>query len=299
MSINAQLCPLEQHSKLIVSGPDAFKFLQGQCTCDLNEANENKIILGAHCNPKGRVLFNFILIKSNENEYTLRMRQNIICSALQNLKKYSTFFKVEMAVSELPNFALLGSQYQEGAPKSGQWLQDGELTVLNHGGGFVEYWGGAPSIDEPVIVADTGLADLHLIQQGIVEIEAATTEKLTPHDINFQFIGGISFSKGCYTGQEVVARMHYKAALKKHCYHVKFNTLNATEIGHALLDRKSSLPNTPKAVALVVAAANDTLNDVTHALIITTDSAFESQAELVDEKTQAKISWATLPYAIT
>jgi folate-binding protein YgfZ len=132
---------LDQYAWLRVSGPDAEKFLQGQLTADVAILAEQQWSWAAHCNPKGRMISQFIV-----------WRQEV--------------WRTRDSVKFEPR-----AHHQ-------QW-------------------------------------SLHLIQCGIAELELSETEKFLPQELRLDLIGGVSFKKGCYTGQEVVARLHYRGKLKK------------------------------------------------------------------------------------
>lgn len=154
---------------ILVSGPDAKKFLQGQLTCNLDEVVEGQAQLGAHCNPQGRVisLFQLFLI---QNSYALEMPASLVPIALKALQKYAVFFKVTLQAA---------TQTRSG--NNAHW-------------------------------------HLEAIQAGIPQIYPETSEKFLPHELNLPALHGVSFNKGCYTGQEIIARMQYRGNLKKHLH---------------------------------------------------------------------------------
>jgi folate-binding protein YgfZ len=153
---------------LKVTGIDAHKLLQGQLTCNLDEL-EKKGQLGAHCNPQGRVLSLF-RITATDAGYYLEMPAELIPIALQALKKYAVFYKVELSDAS--------AEFEQPAQSLNEWKT-------------------------------------HNIEAGIPAIYATTTGKLLPHEINLPELNAISFNKGCFTGQEIIARMHYRGQLKK------------------------------------------------------------------------------------
>ena len=153
---------------LTISGPDAKTFLQGQITCDLNQIKNNPC-LGAHCNPKGRVIFLFQIFIDN-NDYHLIRPKNMTAIAQHALKRYSSFYNVSLNENILP-------------------------------------------LDQI-----TSIVGRDHILQGIPDIYPETSGKYLPHELNLIALGAISFDKGCYTGQEIIARMHYRGKLKTQLY---------------------------------------------------------------------------------
>lgn len=179
---------------LCVAGIDAKKLLQGQLTCHLDEVTETEFRLGAHCNPQGRMLSLFRIFLFNENYY-LQMPRESVPFALAALKKYAIFFKVSLTDASdqiLQNEA----------------LKQKLITLL--------------SPDEKIF-SEIAWKKSN-IAAGIPEIYPDTIEKFLPHDINLPGLNGVSFNKGCFTGQEIIARMQYRGKLKTHLYSAKTNT---------------------------------------------------------------------------
>jgi tRNA-modifying protein YgfZ len=168
---------------LKVTGIDARKLLQGQLTCNLDELDARQ--LGAHCNPQGRVLSLF-RISAVGDSYYLEMPAEILPTALQALKKYAVFYKVELsdASAELDQISTAAA------------LSLNEWKTSN-------------------------------IEAGIPAIYAATSGKLLPHEINLPELNAVSFNKGCFTGQEIIARMHYRGQLKKRMYRARVTAKTA------------------------------------------------------------------------
>lgn len=163
---------LSHHLGLLkVSGPKAKELLQGQLTCDLNEVTSYQATLGAHCNPKGRIISLFHLFHFHD-AYYLQMPPSMVPIALNALKKYAIFYKVE-------------------------------LTDASHEWNIIGY---------PTVSVDMS------IKQGHAMIYPETSELFLPHEINLPQLNGVSFKKGCYTGQEIIARMQYRGKSKNQLY---------------------------------------------------------------------------------
>lgn len=168
MNINSAL-------KLIkVSGPDSAKFLQGQLTCDIKQANSDALLLAAHCNVKGRIESLFQLFTLDQDFYLL-MPASIIDHAFTTLKKYAVFSKVQLSIIEVTDVKL------------------------------------------PVTLLDDFTAwRQQNIEHGIPCLFPQTIGKFLPHDVNLPDLGAVSFSKGCYIGQEIVVRMQHLGKPKWH-----------------------------------------------------------------------------------
>jgi folate-binding protein YgfZ len=215
----------DRHKTTVVSisGPDAKKLLQGQLTCDLEKVKENEWRLGAHCNPKGRVVSLFH-ITLNNNSYYLRLPSDMAGIAIDALKKYAIFYKVKIDITDDTNLLNL--------------LDDAHYKIAN-------------------------------IRNGIPDVYQTTTGKYLPHELNLHKHDGISLDKGCYTGQEIIARMHYLGKLKNHLYSATINALDLTP-GQDIYAAESTQP-----VASMVDACNLD-NETSIALILTDDSTAKS-----------------------
>jgi folate-binding protein YgfZ len=137
--------------------------------------------------------------------------------------------------------------------------------------------------------------DLTLIRNGIGEVREPTIEELLPQDINLQLTGGVDFKKGCYTGQEIIARMHYRGNLKKHMYRGVASSLVTTDdiSSQNIIDA-----DTQKNVGKILFAVkiSETSSEF---LSMTNDDYIDNKTALLSEHPAAKIEWLPLPYAIT
>lgn len=182
---NAERLRLIDRGLIKVIGPAAEKFLQGLVTCDVRtiktetSSDVTKLsCLGAHCNAKGRILFTFRLFYSEES-YFLSLPKNQVAFAIEALKKYAVFSKVSI------------DDMSEAVSQDTLIAGDRMPHLIDF-----EQW------------------KLRDIEAGIAEIYPETREQFTPHELNYHQLGGVSFDKGCYIGQEIVARMHYLGKLK-------------------------------------------------------------------------------------
>jgi tRNA-modifying protein YgfZ len=140
-------------------------------------------------------------------------------------------------------------------------------------------------------LADQRLWTLLNIQAGLGDITTATADKFTPQAINLQLVNGVNFRKGCYTGQEIVARLHYRGALKRHMYRFEFTLVN----GEPPTPGMELFNSENKAVGEIVIAAHKST------------SLGELLANVLDEELQnlylpnnpQKLRLLPLPYAIT
>lgn len=231
---STRLINLQQSQLLLVKGPDAIKFLQGQVTCDLRELNAPITRLGAQCNPKGRILLSFRSLQINPETIALRIPSSMMEKAKSSLGKYIVFSKAKLHdESEYLLYGLYGGDAQQIATRVfgalpatiDSWIEkDGNILIQLAQNQF-ECWiklANATSFEQQLAgLTQTGSQnewDLLNIRAGIADICPETFELFTPQEVNYQLINGVNFRKGCYTGQEIVARLHYRGKLKRHMY---------------------------------------------------------------------------------
>ena len=163
--------PAFPYSKIIVSGADAFDFLQAQLSNDLRLLEDRDELLAAWCNPKGRVIC-ILRVQRNDGGYRLILPAELAESVLKRLTLFRFRARVEL---------------------------DAEPA----------------SADELGIESSTDEWLLANLRDGRPEVWQAQSEEFTPHMLNLDLIGAVSFDKGCYPGQEIVARTHYRGATKR------------------------------------------------------------------------------------
>jgi folate-binding protein YgfZ len=228
-----QLYPILDQQIVQVNGPDSAKFMQGQFSCNLSEINGEQFRRGACCNAKGRMITSFSAAQHGDN-YLLAMDPELVEPTLSHLKKYMVFFKTQMTATNWVMAGLKGPDadtvierlfnqvpaeaYQQANSEHGLaiklpfnagyelWIKPDEADNL-----FTELMASCS-------VATNEMWRRNLIEHGLAQLTAHNQESLIPQMMNLGVTGGISFNKGCYTGQEIVARMQYLGKLKRHGY---------------------------------------------------------------------------------
>lgn len=218
------ICHLTDLGLLRIDGREAKKFLQGQLTCHLEEITLTQSRMGAHCNPQGRVLSLFYIFMV-ENAYYLLMPRSLISIAMIALQKYAVFYQAELTDIST-DFIIMG--YIGDKKTLEEKNKEAAYTIIQIQD--------APVIERYLLIGNKKImkeledalcqfAPLppnqwkHLdLCAGIPAIYPETSTKFLPHEINLDKLGAIHLNKGCYTGQEIIARMHYKAKLKNHLY---------------------------------------------------------------------------------
>jgi len=276
------LTDLSYYGLLSVQGPDSAKFLQGQFTCDFDEISPQHSRLGAYCSPKGRMLSSFRVIQLENDRYLLRMQQAITENTRNTLEKYGVFFKSKIKTCQgMVGLGLAGVKTKAAlhnifntTPESCEecLLVDGHAIVqLDDKGEQFECWlriGEAANIWQQLsaLLPARGSRqwDLINIQAGVGEVRAQTVETFIPQMLNFQTVGAISFEKGCYTGQEVVARTQYRGNLKRHMYRVSSITNEIITAGD-----KIYASGKEQSIGDVVMVANSSNNELQLLAVIT------------------------------
>ena len=281
---------LNNEALLHISGPDSLKFLQGQTTCDTSKVTPEQAIPGAYCTPKGRVVCDFILCQIGEGSFAMRMRHDILETSATTFSKYIMFSKAELdqGNTNWKVYGCWGSEAKQAVYKALQ-VQDGIEASVD--GSYSNYCGegfsivqidaaatqfecyidtqNRPELSLALEAALTAADENHWkalqIEQGIGRIEATTSEDYIPQMLNYDLTGHISFDKGCYTGQEVVARMHYRGKSKKRLFRAASQETQALRAGTALFNNSSSqsvgsivnsaLDEAGLSIALIVAPA--------------------------------------------
>jgi folate-binding protein YgfZ len=230
-----QVIPLIHQRVLSIVGPDTEKFLQGQLTCDVSELFSRGSVLGAHCNIKGHMLSLFRLLKTGEEQVWIRMNADIFESALSNLQKYMIFSKAEasevsstvagIGVTGPGAEALVESLFDRCPSEDDGTIMLTNGIVVRVPGNRFEIWMGVDELTtlinklpDEVGLGSTDRWTLSEIDAGIPNLHTETQEAFIPQMANLQAVGGISFTKGCYTGQEIVTRLQHRGQLKKPMY---------------------------------------------------------------------------------
>ena len=159
------------YSGILVSGADAFEFLQAQLSNDLRLLDDRERLLTAWCNPKGRVIC-LMTARREESGYRIILPEELAEEVVRRLTMFRFRSKVE--------FDIVATTPDELGIENGvdDWLLDN-------------------------------------LRAGRAEIWKSQSEEFTPHMLNLDLLGAVSLDKGCYPGQEIVARTHYRGATKR------------------------------------------------------------------------------------
>ncbi|MCE5364913.1 YgfZ/GcvT domain-containing protein [Pseudomonas anguilliseptica] len=283
MADTAFYCILSHEGILAVRGPDASKFLQGQVTCNLNYLSDSHSSLGARCTPKGRMQSSFRIV-SVADGYLLAMASELLEAQLADLKKYAVFSKSKLG-DESPDWLRIGLSggddilHSLGLPLAAEAdsvVHHNELLALRLSDGRAELWVPASQAAAVQTQLDNQLPQAPLndwllaqVRAGVGQVMGSTRELFIPQMINLQALGGVSFKKGCYTGQEIVARMQYLGKLKRRLYRLSladpqipepgtplFSPVHNSSVGEVVLAARSA-----EAVELLAVLQDDAAQD--------------------------------------
>jgi folate-binding protein YgfZ len=231
---------------ITVGGNDAAKLLQGQITCNINDISDSQSSWGAICNAKGRAIATFLLVKQAADFHLI-----VPAELLDTVKKRLTMFVLRSAVTitdSSQKLCLMGVASSTASAAGLATRQSPVLRVQLGGRDFI-----LASVDEakqlcaqpdfqPIAVGDWILRDM---AAGIAWLTRETSEAFVPQMLNLDKLGGISFTKGCYTGQEIIARTHYLGKSKR-----------------GMLLAAAATPITPAPYAEVLDAGGETVGHV-------------------------------------
>lgn len=235
---------------LAVTGPDAASFLQGQFTTDVREVGAGVSRLGCLLNLKGRVQVSFRLIATDDG-FLMLLPADQLAPAQARLAKYAVFSKVTLTATDLVITGVLGEQALATLAEAG-WELPTERAVSRRANDFLVH---LPGVARALLVgadaaASTDAAalaawDAAAIAAGEYHVTAATSEHYQPQEIDYHTLLGVSYQKGCYLGQEIVARLYFRGQLKSGLCRLQADwPANATEApmpGQAILAGEQSV----------------------------------------------------------
>ncbi|MES2072396.1 MAG: folate-binding protein [Pseudomonadota bacterium] len=239
------VAPLTDLGLILVSGEDAASFLHSQLTNDVENLGTGEARLAAYCSPKGRMIASFLSWKTAEGIY-LQLPRAIQAPIQKRLQMFVLRAKAKLVDISAERVAL-GLGGQAAAQALQQWFPDlpaqpfakldnefGSLIRMADADGMARYqWISTVEtaqqawtvLSSRLKAANTSAWRLTEIQAGIPQITVKTQEQFVPQMVNFELIGGVNFRKGCYPGQEIVARSQYLGKLKRRMSVVSVPTL--------------------------------------------------------------------------
>ncbi len=202
-------CRLPDWAVLEAQGPDAASFLQAQLTQSVTDLGPAQARPGGYCTAKGRLLANFILLRPTAEQVWLLLPRELLEPLRKKLSMFVLRSKLALAERGLELHGLLGDAVPADLPV---WaVADGLLRLPDALGLRRALLLTTP--DAPAL--ERAAWDWAELQAGLPWVTAATSEHFVPQMINWELVGGVDFKKGCYPGQEIVARSQYRGTVKR------------------------------------------------------------------------------------
>ncbi len=309
---NDRIVDLSHRALIAVRGADAVRFLQGQLTSDVHEVSDRHTQLSAWCSPKGRVLAVLRVLARGPVIY-LECPRDLCPSLIQRLRLYvlRAAVHIEDASDELVRVGVRGSAalrfLERDLGKLPRAVNDAALInqlsavriqaapdrfeLIGPSGPMRALWTSLEEVALPTTGDAWALAD---IEAGIPEIRSNTVDEYLPQMLNLDLIGGVSFTKGCYVGQEIVARTQHLGRLKRRMYRFHCDATDPPPPGAAIV---GPARDEPKAVGRVLTAERDPGGGA-EALVVMSMSDAGRQGLHVGSLQGTLVEPRPLPYAL-
>jgi len=208
-------------------GPDAASFLHGQLTQDITHLDAQHARMAGYCSAKGRLLATFIVWRPAPEQVLLACSADLLPATLKRLSMFVLRAKCKLndASGEVVLHGLAGASAQTwlggDAPPEAWALRikgSAQIIRLPDADTIPRWIAAGPAEAPPLPPIDASAWDWLEVRSGVPRVTAATGEQFVPQMLNLELLGGVDFKKGCYPGQEVVARSQYRGTLKRRTY---------------------------------------------------------------------------------
>lgn len=300
----------EQYGVLYISGTEAARFLQGQLTNNIMSVNQYLSQLSAWCSPKGRVLVIFHIIKQNDG-YLLLLPTELLPEIQKRLQMFVLMSKVSIEdvsrhyqlifLKGKKSTDILAQQCDTLPQKNWQLVSqtgfhcikpafmEDSFLLITRAENAVQLI--TPWLSQMIRFQPGYYWQKVQILAGIPVVYQATSEQFVPQMLNLHILEGISFKKGCYTGQEVVARMHYLGKLKRQMFRIEVPIAHQLCPGDALY---SPLSNSAQGAGKIVSVVQG--EHFSQALAVLENEIIQSRQIFIDKKHQYPATILDLPY---
>ena len=303
------ITPLPDYRVLTIRGADAEAFLQGQFTQDVKATGVDTARLSAYCTAKGRMLASFIMWQKaqaetpQENAYQVLVRSDVAESFAKRLRMFVLRSKVtveDTGVTPLAYWAGSNALADKALERPNPW------QVITTASSTQVGLPAVAGIERGILIAESaanaGQAQTGAPEQwavldilaGVPWVEKANQEMFIPQDLNLDAIGAVSFTKGCYPGQEIVARSHYRGKLKRRMLNGVCDNPAAAAVtaGTDITDST----NTREPCGQIVNAA--TLDGRLYLLFEVRLEAAEHNSLVLGDENGPSITLLTIPYSL-
>ena len=282
-------------------GPEARSFLHGQLTQDIEHLPAGQARLAGYCSAKGRLLATFVVWSCNEQETLLACSADLLDSVLKRLSMFVLRAKCKLsdASAEWPLWGITGEVAADApGPVWGTVCGEGRALIRLPDAGTAGIDPVARYLCAGAPPADLAALDIEdwrwlEVRSGVARIVAATSEQFVPQMVNLELVAGVNFQKGCYPGQEIVARSQYRGTLKRRLFVVDGDGEEPLRPGQEIFH--SAEPDQP--AGSVVLGATSTRGSHS-ALVSLKIAAVESGGLHSQSSSGPLVRVGTLPYAI-
>ncbi|MDE2607614.1 MAG: folate-binding protein YgfZ [Burkholderiales bacterium] len=215
------VAPLPSLGVIRAQGEDAAKFLHGQLTQDFALLGPDEARLAAFCTAKGRMLASFVGFRRAADDILLVCSRDVLPATLKRLAMFVLRAKAKLSDASA-EFALYGIAGESSAAAPWTLAREGDavrIQLYPADGQARSLWVGPAAAPAPAGPAlDPALWQWSEVRGGIATVTAAIVEAFVPQMLNYESVGGVNFKKGCYPGQEVVARSQFRGTLKRRAF---------------------------------------------------------------------------------
>ncbi len=225
------ICDLSHDGLILVSGEDAATFLQAQLCNDVLSLGDNGAQWNGWCSPKGRLLATFLLWKGKQG-YFLQLPRALQAAIQKRLQMFVLRSKVTLSDESVNwvRFGVAGSEAESLIKSAAGKVPESNMSTVHTDAGRIirlsaNRFEVVGSVDNALALwrnvstratkVGAGVWDGLMIREGVLTVLPNTQDAFVPQMANFELIGGVSFKKGCYPGQEIVARTQYRGILKR------------------------------------------------------------------------------------
>lgn len=281
---------LHSYSLLKISGTDAPTFLQGQLTNDINLLDSQWQLTG-YCSPKGRLLALFKLWKTDTNEFHALLSKDLTESTVKRLRMFVMRSDVEITIIEktMAGFNSIDDliEYNPDYSDCTENTNEKSVTALESNDFLLKLANRYLLISDQDNINDSFDTEWLAgnISTGLPQINVDTVELFIPQMINLDILDGINFKKGCYTGQEIVARMHYLGKLKQRMFVCKISEgVSCPSPGDKVYNLSNGSLDNRKTIGNIVSATKESnlflavlrLDNIDNGLYLASGDKFET-----------------------
>lgn len=239
-STESGIARLDGECLLEFKGPDAARVLQGQTTADFANKDIGEVLCGAFCDLKGRVICDFLALIKDADTILMRVSADLAGPLSEHLKKFLMFSKTSLSPSDYRVMGVIGDEAH--GPVALAIRDSTELRAIPLENGFSIPRG--PGQSELFLKKSADLSSsaelppeawyASALARGEARVSDAISGKYLPQDLSYDLAGWINFKKGCYTGQEIIARLHWRGTPKRRLYLAEFPGSDAPTPGDAV-----------------------------------------------------------------